>query len=355
MIGSAFVLDATLISVPGLVIRRLSSDFWMAFLLGFAYGLASVALMAIVSSRYPRMDFFEGIARRHPLLGKLVVAGYAFFFFGILVRDIRSTIDFIKVALLTLTPLPIIWFCMALCTVAIARHGRLVVGRMSQLWQPLLIILVLFLPLLLSGALTYENLLPAFRHDAVAVLDASLPLYPYMGEAIGVFMIASYRSWTLRYSLLSFLLGWVLITLLTFTVVLSIGTEIPARTIYPNYEMIRKVRLTDFLDRLDLPMVGIWLPAMIVKTSFGLYIASHGLVRIVPKLSLLWSAIGVSLAAGAVSLLLFQSQVELFAFQQGWIPVSLVFQIAIPAALLLLMRKRRRPKAEAAPRGDALE
>ena len=345
-IGCAFVLDSTLVSKPSLVLRDLKSDFWMAFVVSTVYGLAAVILCSLLASRFPRKDLFEGLVTASPVFGRFVVGGYSLFFLGILLRDVRSSSDFVKVGLLTITPLPIIAVLLGLCSIAIARHGKLVVSRMSQLWQPFLILLVVSLPIMLASVMVFKNLLPVFQHGPRDIIKGSSHLIGYAGEAVGVVMIASYRSWTLRYNIYAFLLGWFLLALLTYTVVLSLGTELPVRTMYPNYMMIRKVRLTDFLDRLDLPMIGVWLPAMIVKTSFGLYIAANGFARIFPKLRL--SAIAVVLGVSAVigAMVLFQNSMQTILFDKFWTPLGIVFQIVLPAALLFVFRKRKKPPAD---------
>lgn len=348
MIGSAFVLDATLVSKPSLVIRDLKNDYWVAFLPTLVYGLASVFLIALLASRFPRKDLLDGMVTASPVFGRIVSIGYALFFFGVLVRDIRSSVDFIKVALLEVTPWIVIAAVTGFSLIAVARRGKLSIARMSQLWQPMLIFILLLLPFLVYGALSFEELLPVFRHSPEQVARASLHLTPYVGEAAGIVMIATYRPWIKKYSMLSVMLGWALLLLLTSCVVLGLGTEIPVRTLYPNYELIRKLRLTDFLDRLDLPMIGIWLPAMLVKASFGLYIATNGVTRAMPKLSFAITAAVIGAGATAMALLIFDNAMQIFEFDRYWTPVSFGFQLALPALLLFLFRKRKRRRKETA-------
>ncbi|HZG77042.1 MAG TPA: endospore germination permease [Paenibacillus sp.] len=346
MIGCAFVLDSTLISKPSLVIRDLQSDFWQGLLLGLLYGAAATIAFAALASRFPRKDFFEGIVDGSPILGRFVVAGYVLFFLGILVRDIRSTTDFVKVSLLTVTPLSVIAALLGFCLIFVARHGKHSVARMSQLWQPMLVIVLLLLPFFLATSLSGEALLPVLQHRPQDVWLGGSHIFAYTGEVVGIFMIATYRTWSLRYSLYSLLLGWGLLLVLTFSVVMSLGIEIPARTFYPNYEVIRKIRLTDFLDRLDLPIVGIWLPAMIVKTSFSLYIAANGVTRIYSKLRLQGIAMVLGATATAAAVFAFGNSLQIFVFDRYWTPISAFFQLGLPAALLLFVRKRKKPPTE---------
>lgn len=65
-----------------------------------------------------------------------------------------------------------------------------------------------------------------------------------------------------------------------------LGYPILARTLYPSDELVRQVRVTDFLDRMDLFYVGIWLPTMMTKIAYSLYLVCHGLNRVAPNLSL---------------------------------------------------------------------
>lgn len=347
LIGNAFLLNASIISMPSLVIRDLSGDFWQGFLLALLYGMVSIVLFGALASRFPRKDLFEGIICSYPVLGRIVVLVCVLFFMGVLLRDIRATADFVKVSLLITTPLVVIAACMGFSIFAIVRHGRISVARMIQLLQPLLIVLIILIPFMSGGSFHAANLLPMFRHDAAEVFRGGSHFFSYVGEAIGITMIATHRSWSFRYSIYSVLLGWTILTLLVTFIVLALGTEIPPRAMYPTYEMVRKLRITDFLDRIDLPMVGIWLPAMIVKTSFSLYIVSNGISQILPKFNLPQVSAVVGIGATAGALLLFQNTMQMIFWNPYWTVVAFGVQIVLPLLLLaltFLVRRQRSAK-----------
>jgi len=83
-----------------------------------------------------------------------------------------------------------------------------------------------------------------------------------------------------------------------------------------------------------------------VKTSFGLYIAANGVARILPKLRLPMLTAIVCVAAAVCALTLFQNAMQLFAYDRWFTPAAMAFQLALPALLIFVFRRRKKPPAD---------
>ncbi|MDV2687735.1 GerAB/ArcD/ProY family transporter, partial [Alkalihalophilus lindianensis] len=62
-------------------------------------------------------------------------------------------------------------------------------------------------------------------------------------------------------------LGLFLFFLILFLAIVVLGTKIVREATYPSYILVQQINLTDFLDRLDLVIVAVWLPAFFSKLA----------------------------------------------------------------------------------------
>ncbi|WP_166241416.1 endospore germination permease [Paenibacillus turpanensis] len=344
LIAAGFTLNATLISLPSVLTKYADGNFWFSYLLAYFYGIAVVYFISKTASRFPGKDLFVSLIEWRAWAGKAVVLLYTGFYLFILIRDLRSTVDFIEISLLNHTPLPMIMVLLIATTVIAAAGKPMTFARMNELWQPFLLFIIVLLPVFLLGDIDFKYLFPVFEKGLLPPLQASWYLIPYLGEAIGLAFIANSQSWMPRAAVIGVTIGTGALFILQATVILTLGTELPSRLLYPNYEMIRQISLTDFLDRFDLPIVGIWLPAMMVKISFSLYIVSHGLGRIFsPKREKLMVFV-LGLISGILALYLFRDALQVFALNYVWVPFAVVLQLGLPLLMFMFVRPRKADK-----------
>jgi spore germination protein len=223
--------------------------------------------------------------------------------------------------------------------IMISRAGLEVICRLMEIWLPILFIVVALIPLALFREFEYKFIQPFFEYGLSGPLKGAWYVFAYFGEVLAMPFLFSMATFRARTGWLALGLGTLVMVLTTFYTVLALGTHIPSRILYPTYEMVRHIRVTDFLDRFDLPIVGLYLPTMIVKVSLSLYFVCRGLERIIPNYSSRDAAVPFGILAFVCAFWFYRNAVSVFTFNATWPFLALPFVFFLPFLLFLLTWK----------------
>ncbi|WP_134703473.1 endospore germination permease [Ammoniphilus sp. YIM 78166] len=337
IIGSAVVMDATLISVPGQMVGVAGQDAWMGYLFALAVPVVIWWTITRVLKRFPGEDLFSILVNQLPVWGRMLSVAYLLFFFFILVRDLRMLTDFIDISLLQRTPTVAIALLIIVTAMFIAQGGIEIIGRMSEIYQTILILLVFSLPITLARDFDPSELLPFLENGLQPVVVASWYASSYLGEVVVLGFLFASQTVPFRKGLLGIFLGVACLETLIVMNLFVLGAELAPRFVYPNYELVREIRLTDFLDRLDIPIVGVWLPALIIKIGIFLYVVIHGISRLLPSSSPKLLAGPVSLVAYSCSFWFFPDTSQILNFNRPWPVMALFFEFVLPVLLYIIL------------------
>lgn len=347
LIGASFVINPTLAGVFVQLIQKGKTDAWLVVPLVSMLTFLVLAMLAATARRFPDRDLFQAMVLRHPFAGRAVGLLYIAYLFILLCRDFRFLVLFVNLTLLEFTPLFVIALLILFCTVYMARSGVEVVARVTEGWMILLILCILLLPVLVASEFNLENLQP-FLYDGMSpILHGSWYLIPYLGEIAILPFIISYPAFNLKSGTSGLLAGAGAILILLLCTLLVLSANVASRIHFPVYEMVRQIHLTDFLDRLELPLVAVWIPTLLAKIAMEVYLAGHGLKRLFPALSAREMMLPLGTLTLVCSFWLFRDMTELLLFNRPWPFLACCFQIGIPLLLFLFLRPgRRRDKGE---------
>lgn len=260
-------------------------DAWLGFFPAALLALVIVWLLARVMARFPEQDLYQAMVGRFPVLGRLIACSYALFFFLIFTRDIRLLSDFINIVFLRTTPPFVIAGLIALTAAMVVRGGLEPMARMNEVFGPTLLVAALLLPLLLITQVETRNLEPILEAGLSRPLLSAWYAAPYLAELIILPFIFSGATFSFRHGLYALSLGLLCLLIVIIGTTTVLGHNLAGRALYPNFILVRQIRVTDFLDRMDLIDVGIWLPTMLTKISHALYALCHGVRRSMPSAS----------------------------------------------------------------------
>jgi hypothetical protein len=191
---------------------------------------------------------------------------------------------------------------------------------------------------------------PVLSRPPLNILQGNFLAFGGVGDVfvLGAFLHTLYNSNQIRSSIRhGALLGIGLLTLSTLMVILVLGPKLPANFLYPTFNLVQMVQITDFLDRLDLFMLIIWFPTIICKilaVYLALLIGISSLLKernypIFNKPTALFLAI--------TALLSFQSATDLLSFSNFSSPVIVFgYQPLVIIILMIAVRIRKRHVAE---------
>jgi len=331
-------ISGTLVHIPTQMVVIASQSAWMAVVSSSIITLLIIWMVALLSKRFPRQDLIQVVVRRSPFVGRGIVLGYLVFALMILARDLRAFAGFVEVVLLPTTPIYVTVALAGLTAILCARSGLVTLGRMAELVMPPFIVAIALMPILTASELRPKFAYPLFNGPLLALAEATWITSPQLVEAILLVLILTQRTGMVKPTMYGVLTGHLMLLLVIILNLLVLGPNMNERLIYAGYETVRSIRLTDFLDRFDLIIVGLWIPTLLVKAGIILHFICNGLFRLAPDLSEREMATPFGILGVALSLWFFANAMEVAALNSVWPPFAIVFWVIIPVLLFLFLR-----------------
>jgi spore germination protein len=340
LVGVAYTLNATLVNLNNQVVGSVGRLSWLSYLWAILPALLSLYLLGRVAVRNPDKTVLEAAIDQFPWVGRLITMAYIGLFFIILTRDLRMILDFVHLTLLQFTPVEVIGILVALTLIFNCRSKLIENVRLNELWQVLLMLTIVFILLFSLRDVKLDNFLPMFNEGIGHSFLGSWFLLAYLGEVVILPLLFPGRNFRKPYGMLGLGIGVLLLEILNFSQISVLGAELVTRFHYPNYVLVQQIRLTDFLDRFDLIVVSIWLPAMIVKTSFSLYFVVRAICLIVPKAEHKVLSAPVGLLSLVCSFWFYEGAIQLFQLNRTWPALAMIPQYLLPVMIYVWFRMR---------------
>ncbi|MWV46511.1 endospore germination permease [Paenibacillus sp. HJL G12] len=338
LLGVTYVINLTMVNIPSQIVNRASQHGYLSYLLAGALVLLMLFFLTRSSYRFPGKDLFQSLTARFPFIGRAIVLLYILFFFMILVRDIRIMTDFTNVILLPVTPILMISLCISATVIYIARGGARTVLGITELYGPIMIIVVLIMPVIALRDLDFNLMKPFFYVNWKGVTEGGWLSVSYLGQLLVLPFIFSSKDYKFKYGLYSMLIALGVLTILILMAIMLLGVPVSGRMMYPSYELVRQMRVTDFLDRFDLIVVALWYPAVLLNIAISLYIVCYGLKNVIPTVSGKMMAAPLGLFAYSCAFWFYQNSIELFEFNRQWTVIALFFIVVLPLLIFAIHR-----------------
>ncbi|HYG59613.1 MAG TPA: GerAB/ArcD/ProY family transporter [Symbiobacteriaceae bacterium] len=337
MISIQVVLGTSMVLLPASIFQVAGRDGAVAFLLATVPLLAGAWLLAATGKRFPDAPLCHVLVGHFPVAGRVMMAGYTGFMFLNLAFQLRMLNDFTTVLLLPRTPLLATAGLVALVTLATARGGWVVVARMTQLFLPSLVASFFVIPLMLGRLYQPRMIAPILEWGVGPALAGGWVALGFMGQAILPGLLIPFRSMR-YYGVAGLALAGVLVSIPMSLTLLVLGPHLASRFTFPMAEMVRHVRLTDFLDRWDLFVIGMYLPVGFITAGQCLHMTCAGLHRLWSQLSETDLVTPVGVLGMIWSLWFFGSPIQVIELLRLWPGVAVAFYLAVPLLLWLFLR-----------------
>jgi len=348
-------LTASLLTGGGLVsiqhdlVRVARMDAWFTYILPTFYGIFVAYVFCKIAQRFPGKNLFE---INKTIMGKgfgtvcnLVLI---FHFWLLLIRDVRSFGKFMGTILLPRTPEEISLMLFMLLLIYYGRTSIEVIARVNDVLFPYFAISIVLLPLMLTNELDKSLIEPILAGDFASVALGNMLSLGWYGDVIilGAFLhtigqIRQVRS-AIRHGVI---LSSLFLGLFPLLEVLVFGPVIAGALIYPNYNLVQQIHITDFLDRMDLLILSIWAPTLICKDVLIYMALLTGIASLVNQRDYSTINTPIGFLVLFTSLLAFKNTTEVFSFGNFSSPVIILcYQPLLLALLLGLSRRFASPK-----------
>ncbi|WP_377520432.1 GerAB/ArcD/ProY family transporter [Priestia megaterium] len=260
-------------------------DAWLSILLAMCGGIVLFYIFYFLFRQYPNL-LFTGYLREifGKYIGWIVGLLYCLYFLYICGRNVRELGDLLVSSTLSATPLVAINLSLVLVMCYVIHLGIEVVGRTAEVFIVILLLLGVAgnFFVLVSGDVDFHQIRPFLEHGWKPIFTTAFPhllIFPF-GEMIAFTMLLPYlnrpqlvkRVWLTAVISSGVILSW---TVLLNTSVL--GIDVMQRSVFPTLTAVGKVKLFDFIERLDAIVVFTLLITVFFKASIYLYAAVLGI------------------------------------------------------------------------------
>lgn len=263
-------------------IKEAKQDAWISLTLAGFGGFIAIVLATNTAKHFPGQTFIEFSQQvLGKWLGRLVILPYLVYWMVTLGNLLRSTMNFLIMALFQNTPITVIIIVyIIVIAYAVASNGITTLARCAEVLGPLIVLMILCTYFLSVSNLDFNFLLP--------VVADSGPLRLFRGAFSVIELYADSYLLVMVYGFLNkqervipriywgyfFAVGLMILT--TQFILMTFGPGVSAKMEYPLYELVRYIEVGEFIQRIEVVMIGMWIFSSFIKLGFYLFCLSYG-------------------------------------------------------------------------------
>ncbi len=271
------ILATSILSVPSMTMHYAGHDMWLSPIWGALVGLSAIGISLGLNRLYPGMTIIQSsIQIAGWLPGKLIGLAFLLYLPHLIGMILREYGEFISSSALPRTPMFIIMGTMiAVCAINV-RLGIEVIGRTSQVFVPILILLLSLTFLLLTGELHIGELLPFMEKGLIPTLKGAIGPSAWLSEYIVLAFLLPYVTNKKKQHMTRIMLWSLGITTATMVIsnmfcLMLIG-DLTDSFAFPVMIAARYITIADFLQHIEAVIIAVWILGIFVKISVFLYI-----------------------------------------------------------------------------------
>ncbi|WP_134701153.1 endospore germination permease [Ammoniphilus sp. YIM 78166] len=273
------IIATGILLVPGLTAHHAERDLWMSPAWASLVGFLTVYIAIQLNRMYPKETIIEYSSRIVGTLpGKalgLIVLLFYLHVNGIIIREYG---EFIIGIFLMQTPLGFVMGSMTLACAFAVRGGIEVLGRLGQMFVPIVLLLTLFMFFLIIPDMELENMFPIMEKGLMPSFKGSVPLQAWFSEFLLISFLLPFltdREKGLKWGMISVFLVMVMMVVTNLATLFVLGGT-TGTFLYPVMNIIRYVSVGDFLEHLESLVMAMWVIGAFMKISVFYYALALG-------------------------------------------------------------------------------
>jgi spore germination protein KB len=213
--------------------------------------------------------------------GKIIGFLYICFFLLACSISLHVLTQFMNL-LFPMTPSAVFSFCVLFTIAYVTYSGSEVLTRTIQLALPLLMLLGMLISILILKERDLQEMLPIMENGIFPIGKGSIIFLMMFAELVVFRMLTP--TVNQPESLPKKGLWYVAIILLMFLgpttgPIMVFGEDLAKETLYPTFEELRYIQLFDFIERLDVLGIFLWVIGSFIRSSIFLFGAAKGLAE----------------------------------------------------------------------------
>ena len=271
------ILSSFIGIVPYILFLKLKQNSWNAIVISFLLGFLVIGLYLYIMNKLPDKNIFEKIEFAFgKIIGKIINAILVIGTLYMTILYFYHMINFITSQYLIKTPNLFVILIFTIPILYLITQKLEVIGRTAFVFW----IVSAFLFFLTFCGLVYQldlsKIFPLFEYDAKSIFTGTLLCIPYtqfvtfLFTAIPKNKIIDKQNLNKRF-LLFYILAYTIMFIGNTFITMSLGGALAQIYQYPEYQVLKRVSLVGFIERIESTLSIRWVLYMITTAIMGLY------------------------------------------------------------------------------------
>lgn len=273
------IIATAILLVPAITTRHAERDMWLSPIWASLIGFITVYIAYRLNQLYPKetiIQYIEHIIGVIP--GKIYGLLLLLFYLHINGIVIREYGEFIVGAFLLQTPLAVVMGSMILACAFAVRGGIEVLGRLGQMFMPIVFLLIFFIFFLLLQDMEPKHMFPIMEHGIAPSIMGSIVPQSWFSEFLLISFLLPHltdREKGLRWGMISVFLVFLMMLVTNLAALFVLG-GITASLTYPVMAIVRYISIAEFLEHLESLVMAMWVAGAFIKISVFYYALALG-------------------------------------------------------------------------------
>lgn len=348
ILATLVTIGDSILVLPAIPAFEAGRDAWISALLGLAVGLLVVYLFVRTGKLLPHFSLVE---LSESVLGRWCGTVLSMLFLGYMLLSISAHLreigDFAITQILPDTPIEAILILVFLLVIMGVRYGLETFSRVAEIFFPWFILLFLVLAISLVPSIDPHKILPTLENGVKPVLRGAVACiaFPFM-ELVVIMMIFPNVNRSKEIGkgvMLGALVGGIILCMTIAMTILVVGAAPSATSMYPSYDLAKRINVGNFLQRIEAIMALLWIVTTYFKVTMFFYAFSRGFTQMMRlrdyrMLLLPMGMIVVSLALFIAPNIIYYNQFV----SKYWPFLDMAFGVAMPLLILTVYAIRKR-------------
>ena len=341
------VLPTAFLFVTSVTSHLAKQDGWISLLLAILIAQLVAWLAVSLGLRFPGktiFQFLEVILGRWP--GKFAAFLYILWYIHINALIIREYGSFLVAAFMPETPISVFMLLILAIAAYAVRNGLEVFTRVNQIILPIILGTVIIVNILVTPEMNLKRLLPVFVDSgAVPIIKGAVMPAAWMGEIVTMAVLIPYLNKAkeaYRIAATATLITGSFLILAFLGGIATFGPEVNAGWLFPALNEARMIHLANFLERLEVTVMVVWVAGALVKICVFYWAAALGSAQWLELKDYRPMVLPVGVILFALSIMLHDSIMDLYTFLgTSWPPFALTtFEGGFTLLLLVIAMLR---------------
>lgn len=342
-----YLLGSSIVIGFGVTVEN---DAWISGIIGIMLFIPFALIYSRIQSIYEGRSFYEinGILFGK-IFGTVVTVVYTWYSLHVGALVLRDFGEFVSITTLNETPMIVLLLSTGITVIMAVRLGVEVIGRSSTYAVPVVIFILVLMELLSLSQMEIDYLKPCFVHGIPKMAEAAFSTFTFpFGESViflGICYSLKEKKSPYKVYMTGLLISGIILITLTLVNILILGPVVED-FYFPSYSSFGRIRLGNFLQRMEGTISICFMLTCFVKSSICLLVACKGIAAVFSLSDYRFVTLQTGLIMTYLSFILYENTVEM----ENWVLTiypyyAIPFQIIFPMIIWICAEIKSRMKS----------